>query len=75
MEALNEQGRTAARDRCSSISASTKDSIILDLTKGRTVTWGSAGNAERKLTVLNSLLQISAKEYDVSAPDQPTTRN
>ncbi len=39
------------------------------------VTWGSAGNAARKLTVLNSLLRISAKEYDVSAPDQPTTRD
>ena len=57
-----------------SVEASTKDSITLDLTKGRTVTWGSAGNASRKLTVLNSLLQISAKQYDVSAPDQPTTR-
>lgn len=57
-----------------SISATTKDSIVLDLTKGRTVTWGSAGSATRKLTVLNSLLQIKAKGYDVSAPDQPTTR-
>ena len=56
------------------ISASSKDSIVLDLTKGRTVTWGSAGNAKRKLAVLSSLLQISAKQYDVSAPDQPTTR-
>ena len=56
------------------ISAATKDSIVLDLTKNRVVTWGSAGNAKRKLAVLNSLLKISAKEYDVSAPDQPTTR-
>lgn len=57
-----------------SVKATTKDSIVLDLTKGRTVTWGSAGQASRKLTVLKSLLTIKAKEYDVSAPDQPTTR-
>ncbi len=56
------------------VEAATKDSIILNLTKGRTVTWGSAGNSARKLTVLTSLLQISAAAYDVSAPDQPTTR-
>jgi cell division protein FtsQ len=57
-----------------SIRATTKDSIVLDLTKGRTVTWGSAGSADRKLMVLKSLLTIKAKEYDISAPDQPTTR-
>ena len=62
------------RREVQSIRATTKDSIILDLTKGRTVTWGSAGQASRKLTVLNSLLTIKAKGYDISAPDQPTTR-
>lgn len=62
------------RRQVQSIKATTKDSIILNLTKGRTVTWGSAGNATRKLAVLNSLLTIKAKGYDVSAPDQPTTR-
>ncbi len=62
------------RRQLQSISATTRDSIVLDLTKGRTVTWGSAGSADRKLTVLRSLLTIKAKEYDVSAPDQPTTR-
>ncbi|MEO6605673.1 MAG: FtsQ-type POTRA domain-containing protein [Aeromicrobium sp.] len=62
------------RRQVQSIRATTKDSIILNLTKGRIVTWGSAGSASRKLTVLDSLLTIKAKEYDVSAPDQPTTR-
>ncbi len=62
------------RTQVQSVTAATKDSIILDLTKGRTVTWGSAGNSSRKMMVLTSLLQISAKAYDVSAPDQPTTR-
>lgn len=56
------------------VTASSQDSIVLDLTKGREITWGSAGNAKRKIAVLGSLLQISAKVYDVSAPDQPTTR-
>jgi cell division protein FtsQ len=56
------------------ISGSSKDSVRLQLTKGRTVTWGSAAQPARKLEVLNTLLGISASEYDVSAPDQPTTR-
>jgi len=71
VEAIND---SPLRAQVQFIRASTKDSIVLDLTKSRIVTWGSAGKAERKLAVLTSLLQISAKEYDVSAPDQPTTR-
>ncbi|MGA8851460.1 MAG: FtsQ-type POTRA domain-containing protein [Aeromicrobium sp.] len=57
------------------IIGSTKDSVVLDLTKGRTVTWGSEAQAARKMEVLEQLLEITAKGYDVSAPDQPTTRN
>lgn len=52
-----------------------KDSVQLDLTEGRTVTWGSAAQGARKLEVLKTLLGIDAKGYDVSAPDQPTTRD
>jgi cell division protein FtsQ len=51
-----------------------KDSIQLVLRKNRTVTWGSAAKGEQKLTVLRSLLKIKARGYDVSAPEQPTTR-
>ncbi len=58
-----------------SIVGSTKDSVVLDLTKGRTVTWGSVAQTARKLEVLEQLLKITAKGYDVSAPDQPTTRD
>lgn len=64
----------ALRKRIQSISAATKDSIELDLTKGRTVVWGSRGDSRHKLTVLDPLLRIKAARYDVSAPDQPTTR-
>ncbi len=62
------------RKQVLSISASSRDSIALNLTKGRTVTWGSGANLARKLKVLQSLLGIRARTYDVSAPDQPTTR-
>ena len=51
-----------------------KDSVQLVLGKNRTVTWGSAGKGQQKLTVLRSLLKIKARGYDVSAPEQPTTR-
>ena len=51
-----------------------KDSVQLVLGKNRTVTWGSAAKGEQKLTVLRSLLKIKARGYDVSAPEQPTTR-
>lgn len=55
------------------IRAETRDSIELDLTKDRTVVWGSAEEAEAKLSVLGPLLQIKARSYDVSAPERPTT--
>lgn len=56
------------------VRAASKDSIQLVLGKNRTVTWGSAAKGEQKLTVLRSLLKIKARGYDVSAPEQPTTR-
>lgn len=64
----------ALRKQIQSISAATKDSIELDLTKGRTVVWGSRGDSKHKLVVLDPLLSLDAARYDVSAPDQPTTR-
>ncbi|MDX6278918.1 MAG: cell division protein FtsQ [Nocardioidaceae bacterium] len=62
------------RNHVQNISAGSRDSIVLNLTRGRTVTWGSGANLTRKLSVLKSLLGIKARVYDVSAPDQPTTR-
>lgn len=64
----------ALREQVQSISAASKDSIEIALTKGRTIAWGSEAKGERKLEVLRSLLGIKAARYDVSAPDQPTTR-
>ena len=62
------------RRQLQSVSAQSKDSIELDLTDGRVVVWGSAAQGARKLEVLTALLRIDATRYDVSAPDQPTTR-
>ncbi|QGG41115.1 cell division protein FtsQ/DivIB [Aeromicrobium yanjiei] len=62
------------RRQLQSVSAASKDSIELDLTRGRTVVWGSDAKGARKLEVLRSLLDLDATRYDVSAPDQPTTR-
>lgn len=56
------------------VRVASKDSIQLVLGKNRTVTWGSASKGKQKLTVLRSLLRIKARGYDVSAPEQPTTR-
>lgn len=67
-------GDAALRGQIQSVSAASKDSIELNLTEGRTVVWGSRAQGERKLAVLRSLLTIKAPHYDVSAPDQPTTR-
>ena len=61
------------RQQVESVTAASKDSIELTLTKGRTVVWGSKDNGRRKLQVLTPLLGIQASRYDVSAPDQPTT--
>ena len=57
-----------------SVTAQTQDSVSLQLSKGRTIVWGSTANGERKLDVLKTLLTIKASGYDVSAPDQPTTK-
>lgn len=57
-----------------SVDAPSRDAVTLDLTKGRTVTWGSATKPEQKVRVLEALLRIDATGYDVSAPEQPTTR-
>ncbi len=56
------------------VRVASKDSVQLVMTKNRTVTWGSAAKGEQKLRVLRSLLTIKARGYDVSAPEQPTTR-
>jgi cell division protein FtsQ len=52
----------------------TVDQISLRLRDGRVVVWGSAEQTAQKASVLDALLRVKAREYDVSVPGQPTTR-
>ncbi|GAA1733198.1 cell division protein FtsQ/DivIB [Aeromicrobium alkaliterrae] len=55
--------------------AQSQDSVTFHLLDGRSVRWGSSEDSERKLEVITALLaSVQASEYDVSAPEQPTTR-
>ncbi|MGZ5366406.1 MAG: cell division protein FtsQ/DivIB [Aeromicrobium sp.] len=56
------------------VNVASKDSVELILDKNRTVRWGSAARSRQKLRVLEPLLDIRARTYDVTAPEQPTTK-
>lgn len=56
------------------ISAWSVDSVTITLTDKRRIVWGSAEGAALKASVVGPLLRVDAKEYDVSAPNHPTTR-
>jgi cell division protein FtsQ len=62
------------RDRAVLISADTADSIVIELTGGAEVIWGSAENSAQKSQVIAALLLVKASVYDVSSPSHPTTR-
>lgn len=48
--------------------------IRLELRNGHQVVWGGEERAARKAQVLQSLLKVKARYFDVSAPDTPATR-
>lgn len=56
------------------IIASTRDSVEVTLNDGRRIVWGSEEDSALKARVIVPLLQVKAREYDVSAPTHPTTR-
>jgi cell division protein FtsQ len=57
------------------LTAHSMDSIELRLTDRSLIRWGSADQTDRKVQVLSVLLdQVKASVYDVSVPEQPTTR-
>jgi cell division protein FtsQ len=66
------------RAEVSSIEAATQDTVRMGLRDGKSVVWGSAGDAALKIRVLQALraapAAASAQEYDVSAPTLPITR-
>jgi cell division protein FtsQ len=62
------------RAQVGSISATSPDSITLNLVTGVRVVWGSADDSPRKAAVLTVLMRREAEVYDVSAPDLPVTK-
>ncbi|KRF17482.1 cell division protein FtsQ [Nocardioides sp. Soil797] len=56
------------------VELSTIDQISLELRDGRSIVWGSAENTDDKSTVIAQLIKRKAQVYDVSVPNQPTTR-
>jgi cell division protein FtsQ len=60
--------------RVTAVRAGSPDAIVLDLSGGVAVMWGSAQDSGRKAEVLAALMRQPAKVYDVSAPEAPTTR-
>jgi cell division protein FtsQ len=62
------------RAQVGSISATSPDSITLNLSTGVKVVWGSSDDSGQKAGVLSVLMKRKAKVYDVSAPDLPVTK-
>lgn len=61
--------------RVQRVRVASMDSVELVIRGGDVVRWGSAAQSARKAQVLESLLKLPASEYDVTAPDRPTTRS
>lgn len=64
----------SVRPQVISLTAESVDRMTISLTQNRTVEWGSAEESELKGDVIEALLTVEAKVYDVSAPQHPTTR-
>ena len=60
-------------DTVSEVTVTSADLVTFTLGK-RTVVWGGADDAERKVAIIRALLTTKAKVIDVSAPDTPVTR-
>lgn len=65
------------RAQVAKITASSPENVVLHLTSGAIVTWGSAEDSQRKAQVLTSLItatqDVGVSSYDVSSPDTPVT--
>lgn len=55
------------------VSATTRDDVTLNLKSGSKVVWGSPEKADAKARVFLALVSKGARDFDVSAPDLPTT--
>jgi cell division protein FtsQ len=64
----------AVRDRLGTLRVASAADVQLVLDDGATVVWGTAERSARKAQVLEALLKVGARGYDVSAPDRPALR-
>lgn len=64
----------ALRDKAALVTAETPDSIVIELSGGAEVVWGSAESSGQKAQVIAALLSQKASVYDVSSPSHPTTK-
>ncbi len=64
----------ALHDRAVLVTAETPDSIVIELSGGAEVVWGSADSSNQKAQVIAALLSVRASVYDVSSPSHPTTK-
>src|SRR5690625_4177010 len=60
-------------EQVASASAATSHDVQFELDSGAEVFWGTATENELKASVLQTLLQVEASSYDVSAPRAPIT--
>jgi cell division protein FtsQ len=58
----------------SRLAAPSRDGIVLRLTDGTRVIWGSAEDSALKSQVLDRMLPLGGSEINVSAPAFPTRR-
>lgn len=65
---------TSMLEQVKLVDAKTVDRVEISLDDNRRVVWGSADESELKAQVIDALLDVEAKLYDVSAPNHPTTR-
>lgn len=56
------------------VSASTIDHIVIELTDGRQIVWGSSAQSAEKAALLPVLLAQQGTVFDVSAPGHPAIR-
>lgn len=62
------------RTQVAGVTAVTRDDIVLTLKDGRRIVWGSADSSALKGQVALALLHVRARVYDVSSPQNPTSR-
>jgi len=59
------------RARAVLVSAATPDQIVIELSGGARLVWGSAEQSEQKAQVAAALLTQAGSVYDVSSPSHP----